>query len=298
MQVVEEGFPEFTTFSVCEGTARRTVVCFQQQIVNFTLGEASYGPADQAPSNSGEEVPGGSGAGVSGDIPSGDPGRDDKSAAGAGDSCCQPDGTSSCTRCPVTDGRQSGGKGCPDASSANCEAAVNGGPAGLEGKGSAPCLDEPKALLPVLEEDCDSQEKTRGPVSDSEKYDTSDLLDLGGRDVEYSTMKNKVIRPDEYVKRKESADELNDKLIISNGKREAARRKSSEGRNNRKFSDGRRSKRPDQAVYVPPWKRNDTDKERPQDGDEDEAVPDDQTELVVKEITAAVGGVQIEAPQV
>merc|ERR1712126_52624 len=38
LQVVETGFPEFATFSVGEGFDRRTVVCFQQQIYDFTLG--------------------------------------------------------------------------------------------------------------------------------------------------------------------------------------------------------------------------------------------------------------------
>ena len=42
MQVVETGFPEFTTFSVGEGEDRRTVVCFQQQLLEFTLGNHKW----------------------------------------------------------------------------------------------------------------------------------------------------------------------------------------------------------------------------------------------------------------
>ena len=38
-QVVETGFPEFTTFSVGEGVDRRTVVCFQQHLLDFTLSQ-------------------------------------------------------------------------------------------------------------------------------------------------------------------------------------------------------------------------------------------------------------------
>ena len=41
-QVVETGFPEFTTFSVGEGEDRRTVVCFQQQLLDFTLGNSRW----------------------------------------------------------------------------------------------------------------------------------------------------------------------------------------------------------------------------------------------------------------
>jgi len=40
--VVETGFPEFTTFSVGEGVDRRTVVCFQQQLLDFTLGNHAF----------------------------------------------------------------------------------------------------------------------------------------------------------------------------------------------------------------------------------------------------------------
>jgi len=40
--VVETGFPEFTTFSVGEGEDRRTVVCFQQQLLEFTLGNHQW----------------------------------------------------------------------------------------------------------------------------------------------------------------------------------------------------------------------------------------------------------------
>jgi len=40
--VVETGFPEFTTFSVGEGEDRRTVVCFQQQLLEFTLGNHKW----------------------------------------------------------------------------------------------------------------------------------------------------------------------------------------------------------------------------------------------------------------
>ena len=42
LQVVETGFPEFTTFSVGEGEDRRTVVCFQQQLLDFTLGNSRW----------------------------------------------------------------------------------------------------------------------------------------------------------------------------------------------------------------------------------------------------------------
>jgi hypothetical protein len=35
--VVETGFPQFTTFSVGEGADRRTVVAFQQHLLEFTL---------------------------------------------------------------------------------------------------------------------------------------------------------------------------------------------------------------------------------------------------------------------
>jgi len=41
-KVVETGFPEFTTFSVGEGEDRRTVVCFQQQLLEFTLGNHKW----------------------------------------------------------------------------------------------------------------------------------------------------------------------------------------------------------------------------------------------------------------
>jgi hypothetical protein len=37
VQVVETGFPQFTTFSVGEGVDRRTVVAFQQHLLEFTL---------------------------------------------------------------------------------------------------------------------------------------------------------------------------------------------------------------------------------------------------------------------
>eukprot|EP00092_Neocalanus_flemingeri_P061303 GFUD01073678.1.p1 GENE.GFUD01073678.1~~GFUD01073678.1.p1 ORF type:complete len:413 (-),score=112.11 GFUD01073678.1:172-1410(-) len=40
--VVETGFPEFTTFSVGEGEDRRTVVCFQQQLLEYTLGNHKW----------------------------------------------------------------------------------------------------------------------------------------------------------------------------------------------------------------------------------------------------------------
>ena len=40
--MVETGFPEFTTFSVGEGEDRRTVVCFQQQLLDFTLGNSRW----------------------------------------------------------------------------------------------------------------------------------------------------------------------------------------------------------------------------------------------------------------
>jgi len=40
--VVETGFPEFTTFSVGEVDDRRTVVCFQQQLLEFTLGNHKW----------------------------------------------------------------------------------------------------------------------------------------------------------------------------------------------------------------------------------------------------------------
>jgi len=42
MQVVETGFPEFATFSVGEGEDRRTVVCFQQQLLEYTLGNHKW----------------------------------------------------------------------------------------------------------------------------------------------------------------------------------------------------------------------------------------------------------------
>ena len=42
LQVVETGFPEFTTFSVGEGDDRRTVVCFQQQLLDYTLGNIRW----------------------------------------------------------------------------------------------------------------------------------------------------------------------------------------------------------------------------------------------------------------
>jgi hypothetical protein len=41
-KVVETGFPEFATFSVGEGVDRRTVVCFQQQLLDFTLGNHAF----------------------------------------------------------------------------------------------------------------------------------------------------------------------------------------------------------------------------------------------------------------
>ena len=41
-QVVETGFPEFTTFSVGESVDRRTVVCFQQQLLDYTLGNIRW----------------------------------------------------------------------------------------------------------------------------------------------------------------------------------------------------------------------------------------------------------------
>lgn len=42
LQVVETGFPEFTTFSVGESVDRRTVVCFQQQLLDYTLGNIRW----------------------------------------------------------------------------------------------------------------------------------------------------------------------------------------------------------------------------------------------------------------
>ena len=60
MQVVETGFPEFATFSVGEDAERRTVVCFQQQLLDFTLGLTTW---EQAPPTMGEgmgDVAGGS----------------------------------------------------------------------------------------------------------------------------------------------------------------------------------------------------------------------------------------------
>ena len=47
-QVVETGFPEFATFSVGEGSDRRTVVCFQQQLLDFTLGLSSFEQAAES----------------------------------------------------------------------------------------------------------------------------------------------------------------------------------------------------------------------------------------------------------
>lgn len=41
-KVVETGFPEFATFSVGEGEDRRTVVCFQQQLLEYTLGNHKW----------------------------------------------------------------------------------------------------------------------------------------------------------------------------------------------------------------------------------------------------------------
>jgi len=41
-KVVETGFPELTTFSVCEAEERRTVVCFQQQLLDYTLGNIRW----------------------------------------------------------------------------------------------------------------------------------------------------------------------------------------------------------------------------------------------------------------
>lgn len=46
-KVTETGFPEFATFSVGEGQDRRTVVCFQQQIINFTLGLTTFEQAKE-----------------------------------------------------------------------------------------------------------------------------------------------------------------------------------------------------------------------------------------------------------
>jgi len=48
-KVVETGFPEFTTFSVGEGVDRRTVVCFQQQLLDFTLGNYTFQQAEVEP---------------------------------------------------------------------------------------------------------------------------------------------------------------------------------------------------------------------------------------------------------
>ena len=39
---METGFPEFTTFSVGEAVDRRTVVCFQQQLLDYTLGNIRW----------------------------------------------------------------------------------------------------------------------------------------------------------------------------------------------------------------------------------------------------------------
>ena len=47
LQVVETGFPELATFSVGEGLDRRTVVCFQQQLINFTLGLTDFEQAEE-----------------------------------------------------------------------------------------------------------------------------------------------------------------------------------------------------------------------------------------------------------
>ena len=63
MQVVETGFPEFATFSVGEDAERRTVVCFQQQLIDFTLGLTTW---EQALPTMGEgmgDVAGGAGNG-------------------------------------------------------------------------------------------------------------------------------------------------------------------------------------------------------------------------------------------
>jgi len=42
-KVVETGFPQFTTFSVGEGADRRTVVCFQQHLLEYTLSQPQNG---------------------------------------------------------------------------------------------------------------------------------------------------------------------------------------------------------------------------------------------------------------
>jgi len=47
-KVVETGFPQFTTFSVGESVDRRTVVCFQQHLLEHTLNHSSQdGPGEQ-----------------------------------------------------------------------------------------------------------------------------------------------------------------------------------------------------------------------------------------------------------
>ena len=51
---METGFPEFTTFSVGESVDRRTVVCFQQQLLDYTLGNIRWEKAR----DTGEFLPG------------------------------------------------------------------------------------------------------------------------------------------------------------------------------------------------------------------------------------------------
>jgi len=45
-KVVETGFPQFTTFSVGEGIDRRTVVCFQQHLLEYTLNQSQICPVE------------------------------------------------------------------------------------------------------------------------------------------------------------------------------------------------------------------------------------------------------------
>ena len=52
---METGFPEFATFSVGEGSDRRTVVCFQQQLLDFTLGLTSFEQAAESEPESGSD---------------------------------------------------------------------------------------------------------------------------------------------------------------------------------------------------------------------------------------------------
>ena len=63
MQVVETGFPEFATFSVGEDSERRTVVCFQQQLIDFTLGLTTWEQASPTMGEGMGDVAGGAGNG-------------------------------------------------------------------------------------------------------------------------------------------------------------------------------------------------------------------------------------------